>query len=108
MPASLFIIQNHGVLDERKSGTFINPWRPSIMPSTPFPTRGEPAMPSLHLDVPSIDWIERPPRADRTGGGKASPVPQAPAPRREHAKPPARRDAPDRDPWPGRPAGFPA
>lgn len=61
-------------------------------------------MPSLHLDIPSIDWIERSPRADRAGGGKAAPAPSAPAPEHPRAKPPTRGNTPDRDPWPGMPA----
>lgn len=64
-------------------------------------------MPSLHLDIPSIDWIDRSPRTDRSDRGKAAPVPDAPMPK-ERAKRAASGDTPGLDPWPGRPAGLPA
>jgi hypothetical protein len=86
---------------------FINRWCASIMRFGFLAGREESTMPSLHLDIPSIDWIERPPRAERSGGGRASPVPEAPAPHRERAKP-AQRDMPQPDRWPREPAGIPA
>jgi len=65
-------------------------------------------MPSLHLDIPSIDWIERPPRADRSGGAKPAPVSDLPTPGGQRGERPSRGDTPERDRWPGEPAGVPA
>lgn len=47
-------------------------------------------MPSLHLDIPSIDWIARRPRGEKPGGGKARPaesvqIPAAPAEPRDRS-----------------------
>ena len=63
-------------------------------------------MPSLHLDIPSIDWIALPPRGEKPGGGKARPARNAPMP----ATPAIPRERPVgnvRQPIqpPGRPAG---
>lgn len=65
-------------------------------------------MPSLHLDIPSIDWTPRP-SAPPSGGGKASPVGDAPAPA-PAATPrrPAPADGCDPAPWAGWPAGVAA
>lgn len=62
-------------------------------------------MPSLHLDIPSIDWIAPPPRGGGRGRGKACPVRDAPAvaPKDGNARPPAPADAGDVDAWPGAP-----
>jgi hypothetical protein len=64
-------------------------------------------MPSLHLDIPSIDWIGRAPRADRPGRGKARPTEEAPprAPADGLANRAPGQDARDPLPWPHGPAG---
>jgi hypothetical protein len=64
-------------------------------------------MPSLHLDIPSIDWGGRAPRADKPGRGKARPVGEehAPVPGDRLANPAPRREARDPLPWPHGPAG---
>jgi hypothetical protein len=63
-------------------------------------------MPSLHLDIPSIDWIARPPRGEKPGGGKAHPpesvqIPATPAEPRDRSG----RDVRQPILRPGRPAG---
>jgi hypothetical protein len=65
------------------------------------------AMPSLHLDIPSIDWIERTPRGDEPGKGKPRPASEEPA-RPSHdglAKQARGREARDAEPWPDGLAG---
>ncbi|MBP1472772.1 hypothetical protein J7I44_00535 [Frateuria sp. MAH-13] len=37
-------------------------------------------MPSLHLDIPSIDWIARPTRGEKPGSGKGRPAEHAQIP----------------------------
>jgi hypothetical protein len=66
-------------------------------------------MPSLHLDIPSIDWIERAPRRD-SHGGKARPAREesAPAPVGGLASPAAAPEARDSQPSPGGLAGAKA
>jgi hypothetical protein len=60
-------------------------------------------MPSLHLDIPSIDWIERAPRGGKPGRGKACPADgdRAPTPDGRLADRAPEREA--RDPEPGLP-----
>ncbi|HET6806473.1 MAG TPA: hypothetical protein VFH59_13630 [Frateuria sp.] len=63
-------------------------------------------MPSLHLDIPSVDWVPRPPRGEKPGSGKARPAGNAPMP----ATPAVPRERSVRDVRqpilpPGRPAG---
>ena len=64
-------------------------------------------MPSLHLDIPSIDWIERTPRGGNAGRGKACPAGDdlAPAPGDRLANRTTGREARDPQPWPDGPAG---
>ena len=64
-------------------------------------------MPSLHLDIPSIDWIERAPRGGKPGRGKACPADadRAPAPDDRLADRARGREARDPQPWPHGPVG---
>ncbi|MGN2254902.1 hypothetical protein ACFWZ4_16130 [Frateuria sp. GZRe12] len=99
------MIQNHGVGYEAKSGTFITPWCGLNMPRT-LSSASSVAMPSLHLDIPSIDWIARPARGEKPGGGKDRPAESDRMP----ARPAEPRDRSGRDARqpilpPGRPAG---
>jgi hypothetical protein len=98
------MIQNHGVGYEAKSGTFITPWCGLNMPRIPSAARSV-AVPSLHLDIPSIDWIARPVRGEKPGGGKARPAESVRLP----ATPAEPRNRPVRDVrQPILPSGRPA
>jgi len=65
-------------------------------------------VPSLHLDIPSIDWGARPGRAGGPGRGKARPLQggQADTPPSEPVRRPASKEAPKLEPWPGKLAGV--
>lgn len=65
-------------------------------------------MPSLHLDIPSIDWIARPPRGEKPGGGKAASTAEAaqvPTMAAGSGDRSAARNVRDRSIWSGPPAG---
>lgn len=67
-------------------------------------------MPSLHLDIPSIDWTGRAPPGDTPGRGKVRPAREARAPAREDglAGRATGQDARDPQPWPHGLAGATA